>query len=611
MSEIQRLSTIVANQIAAGQVIEGPGSIVKELLENSIDADARHIVITLEDGGLTEITVRDDGCGIPADSLPLACERHATSKTRTTEDLQRIGTLGFRGEALASIAAVSTLTCISRVPEQDVAYSLKLSPQEAAAPSLQASAHPVGTSIIVRDLFSTLPARKQFLRTARTELLAVEHVVKQMAFVYRQIGFQLINNKKMLLNFLPEQGPEQRRLRLRQWLGQRVADAMIEIDDSYTDLRLQGWFSPPTLAKTQSTYQFFYVNGRAVQDKVIIHALKQAYASFYPEGKYPIYILDLHLPLEKVDVNVHPMKQSLRFTEARMVHDFLLAAVKRALSADVQGSLTFSDEKSEKQVADQSKLLDPLEKSAPLLPSAFSITGTTGMIGRSVQVHEKMEAFLKKQDALKQKGQSAQQGKDLLVPSFADKNRQLQSELPCVNSQENARSSKLIFHTQAIFSDYALLLHEIDYYALAIPLYFSALLSDYMDFSGFLKGMETTSVLFSFSEKMGEHFAAWQSYFAKMHMQLERFSMQQVILREMPTFLSFVDWQALMPVLLKRAVCTEMYLKTAVAYFILPKDFMQLDLHLESGMQIFSEDILVSSTFLRKINNLSLSKLFS
>lgn len=328
---IQQLSRQLANQIAAGEVVERPASVVKELLENSLDAGASQIDIELSLGGTQSIRIRDNGCGIPQEELLLALAPHATSKIQTLDDLMLVESMGFRGEALASIDSVSECTLTSRPADSDQAWSVL---EHQSAHELRPASHPVGTTVEVNNLFYNTPARRKFLRSDRTEYRHVEDIVKRVALSHFNVGLNLKHNQRQVMSLVAAKTAEARIQRLKRVLGQDFLNAAIEIDFSNAGLRLWGWIAAPQYSRSQSDMQYFFVNGRMIRDKVITHAVRQAYKdSLYP-GRFPVYVLHLEMDPEQVDVNVHPTKHEVRFRQARMIHDFLFYSIHEALQKE-------------------------------------------------------------------------------------------------------------------------------------------------------------------------------------------------------------------------------------------------------------------------------------
>jgi DNA mismatch repair protein MutL len=334
MSRIHLLSPRLANQIAAGEVVERPASVAKELLENSLDSGARRIDVEVEQGGVKLLKVRDDGSGIAADDLPLALARHATSKIRELEDLEAVLSMGFRGEALASISSVSRLTLTSRTADAEQAWQVETEGRD-MEPRVQPAAHPVGTSVEVRDLFFNTPARRKFLRAEKTEFDHLQEVIKRLALARFDVGFHLRHNGKTVLS-LHEAGDEiSRARRVAAVCGPAFLEQALPIEIERGGLRLWGWVGLPTFSRSQADLQYFYVNGRMVRDKLVAHAVRQAYRDVLFNGRHPTFVLFLEIDPATVDVNVHPTKHEVRFRDSRMVHDFLYGTLHRAL-ADVR-----------------------------------------------------------------------------------------------------------------------------------------------------------------------------------------------------------------------------------------------------------------------------------
>ena len=327
MPQIHTLPSHLINQIAAGEVVERPASVVKELVENSLDAGAGSITIEVDAGGTRLIRVIDDGCGIDREQLASALSRHATSKINNLEDLQNIASLGFRGEALPSIASVSRLTLVSRLQQADRAW--KLQAREDAQPLPDAL--PQGTQVEVLELFYNVPARKKFLRTEQTEYRHIETLFKNMALSHPAVAFKLIHNQKVVYQLASVQNPAEQSRRLAALCGKAFAESLVEIDISADHLRLQGWVALPTFNRSQADMQYFFVNQRMVRDKLINHAVRQAYQDLLFHGRHPAYVLSLTMDARELDVNVHPQKHEVRFRNSRMVHDFLFRSLHQAL----------------------------------------------------------------------------------------------------------------------------------------------------------------------------------------------------------------------------------------------------------------------------------------
>jgi DNA mismatch repair protein MutL len=321
---IEILPAVVANQIAAGEVVERPASIVKELVENSLDAGATRIVIQTETGGLDRIMVRDDGHGISQDDLPRAFARHATSKIRTAEDLFLVQSLGFRGEALASIASVAKVEIQSRTAHMTVGWSMAMS--GGITDFERPVAHPIGTTVEVRDLFFNTPARRKFMKTERSEAQAIDTVIRRLILAEPEVAFEFTQGGTRL-----QVGAGGMEARLARVLGQGFLASHIAIDERRGPYRLHGWVGLPTWSRSHADHQFFFVNRRVVRDKLVAHALRQAYRDVLYGARHPVFVLSLDLAPELVDVNVHPTKDEVRFRDARDVHDFIFGILNRSL----------------------------------------------------------------------------------------------------------------------------------------------------------------------------------------------------------------------------------------------------------------------------------------
>ncbi|MCH8492882.1 MAG: DNA mismatch repair endonuclease MutL [Idiomarina sp.] len=362
---IQLLPPQLANQIAAGEVVERPASVVKELVENCIDAGATEIRIDIEKGGARRIRIRDNGSGIAKDELTLALSRHATSKISTLDDLEAIASLGFRGEALASISSVARLRLTSKPAAQTEAWQAWCEGRDMSV-QLEPAAHPNGTTVDVEDLFFNTPARRKFLRTEKTEFAHIDEVVRRIALARPDIDIQLSHNQQLLRNYRVANTEQKVAQRLQQIAGKRFSEEALyletkgmetkgletrgmetnipetngpetnSLDTAGLELNLHGWIAPPSACRHQGDVQYMYVNGRMMKDKLLNHAVRQAYAESLPEDKQATFVLYIELPAHEVDVNVHPAKHEVRFHQARQVHDFVLAALRNALAPYVR-----------------------------------------------------------------------------------------------------------------------------------------------------------------------------------------------------------------------------------------------------------------------------------
>ncbi|HHQ1839863.1 TPA: DNA mismatch repair endonuclease MutL [Acinetobacter baumannii] len=346
---IHTLDAALANQIAAGEVIERPSSVVKELLENSIDAGATELIVRIAQGGSTLIEIIDNGHGIHPDDLPLAVMRHATSKIKTAEDLHAIVSLGFRGEALASIAAVSRLTLTSSQDESGIGHQVEVNGTAFDHQQVQAVAAQKGTHIRVQDLFFNVPARRKFLKKPTTEFGHIEEIVRRLALTHFDIRFVLEHNDNIRINLPIADSGELRFQRVQQLLGQQFVQNAYWIDAESINMRLSGWLGHPSDARAQADLQYVYVNGRIVKDKTISHALRMAYDGILHGHQHSSYLLFLEVDPENIDVNVHPTKHEIRFLNQREVHEFVRHYAKETLaqfqtaSADLAQAMKVDD----------------------------------------------------------------------------------------------------------------------------------------------------------------------------------------------------------------------------------------------------------------------------
>lgn len=332
---IKILSPQLANQIAAGEVVERPASVVKELVENSLDAGANKIQIDIENGGANLIRIRDNGCGIPKEELSLALARHATSKIADLDDLEAILSLGFRGEALASISSVSRLTLTSRTEEQTEAWQVYAQGRDMET-TIKPASHPVGTTVEVANLFFNTPARRKFLRTDKTEFAHIDEVIRRIALTKFNTAFTLTHNGKIIRQYRPAEELNQQLKRVAAICGDDFVKNALRIDWKHDDLHLSGWVATPNFSRTQNDLSYCYINGRMVRDKVISHAIRQAYAQYLPTDVYPAFVLFIDLNPHDVDVNVHPTKHEVRFHQQRLIHDFIYEGISYALNNQEQ-----------------------------------------------------------------------------------------------------------------------------------------------------------------------------------------------------------------------------------------------------------------------------------
>jgi len=332
---IRPLPDILINQIAAGEVVERPASVVKELVENAIDAGASRVDIDLEEGGVRLIRIRDNGSGIAPEQLPLAVSRHATSKIADLDDLESVATLGFRGEALPSIASVSRFTLSSRRAHDEHGSALQI--EGGKIGEVTPRAHAPGTTVEVRELFCNVPARRKFLRAERTELGHIEEWLRSLALARPDVELRVSHNGKASRRYKP--GDLYSDTRLAETLGEDFANQAVRVDHSGAGLRLHGWIAQPHYSRASADQQYLYDNGRSVRDRSVAHAVKMAYGDVLYHGRQPAYVLFLELDPTRVDVNVHPAKHEVRFRDSRLVHDFVYRTLKDAL-ADTRAGMS-------------------------------------------------------------------------------------------------------------------------------------------------------------------------------------------------------------------------------------------------------------------------------
>jgi DNA mismatch repair protein MutL len=377
---IRALPPHIASLIAAGEVIKQPVDVIRELIDNSIDAEADKIDISIEQGGLQSIQIRDNGVGIPCEEIPLALMRHATSKIRRIEDIEQIQTLGFRGEALASISAVARVKLTSRVEGTLHGWEVTVEPGQ-SVDTPKPVAHPIGTTITVTELFHHIPARRRFLRTATTEFTRIHHWIKCFSVSHSNIAFSLAHNKRSILECpILEDVTHPQLSRLAVLTHASFPESAILVNQQGTHFSLLGWISPPDFSRSQPDWQYFYVNRRLIKDKTLSHAVKQAYHDVLYRDRHPVVILSLEIASTEVDINVHPTKAEVRFHQPHLVHDFVYKTIQRALAQQkgtastirlTDNPMRFSNEKETRQMVTsrslQERFLPNKTLAAPLL----------------------------------------------------------------------------------------------------------------------------------------------------------------------------------------------------------------------------------------------------
>ena len=387
---IEKLDQQLSNQIAAGEVVERPASVVKELVENSLDAGSTHITVELLKGGMEAIRIRDNGCGIHPQDLCLALERHATSKIHTFSDLEHVASLGFRGEALASIAAISRIKIASAIEHAESGFSISAEGGHIKEQQVPL-AHPQGTTIDVNELFYNTPARRKFLRSERTEFQHVEKILQRLALSRFSVSFTLKHNQKTIIHAPQATNQLAQEKRLKEVLGTAFMDDAIAIEFAAVGMRLWGWIALPAFTRSQADMQYFYVNGRFIRDKLLMHAARQAYHDVLFHGRHPAYVLYLECDPAVVDVNVHPTKHEVRFRDSRTIHEFVFRGIQNALQQIRPG---------QEAAHDMDEQIVVTASSAPVSSQSTarrnnSITQPIKQDGFSFVAHEQLNAYKK------------------------------------------------------------------------------------------------------------------------------------------------------------------------------------------------------------------------
>jgi DNA mismatch repair protein MutL len=337
---IRILSEQLIHQIAAGEVVERPASVIKELVENSLDAGATQISVEVEEGGIRRIRVVDNGHGIQRDELTLAMARHATSKIASIDDLERVNTMGFRGEALPSIASISRMRVISRTASGEVGYAVSADNGAFSEPAPHP--HPIGTTIDVTDLFFNVPARRKFLRAERTELQHLLRMIERLALARFDVGFKVSNGRKVLVDYPRAADESARTQRVAQIMGEEFVANSLFLEHPLGDMKLWGWIGLPPAARAQADLQYIYLNGRMLRDRMLANAVRMGYQDVLFHGRYPAYLLFVEIDPTQVDVNAHPAKLEVRFRDGRRIHDFIFRTIERVLSETRPGSTSYS-----------------------------------------------------------------------------------------------------------------------------------------------------------------------------------------------------------------------------------------------------------------------------
>jgi DNA mismatch repair protein MutL len=547
---IKQLPPHLVNQIAAGEVVERPASVVKELLENAIDAGATQIEIDIEQGGVKRIRIRDNGKGIAKDELALALSRHATSKIASLDDLEHVGSLGFRGEALPSIASVSRMKISSRTRDSEQGWLI--SPEhtdngEEVFSEPEPVAHANGTTIDVHDLFYNVPARRKFLKTEKTEFKHLLDVVKKISLSNFQIGFTLRHGQSNSLSLQPAKDRMGADRRVAEICGPAFMQESLYLDYEAAGLKLWGWVGLPTFSRSQADLQYFYVNGRIIRDRVVTHAVRQAYSDVLYHGRHPAYVLFLEMPPEKVDVNAHPTKHEVRFREARLVHDFLYRTLHQALAdvrpnedASLQASPPIPSGKHADFAPTQGNLSIPV-KQGNATQYGYSGSNQTGQVAEQMAAYQRLHesAPTETPPSLSQLGQSKLPP---LSEKFSDKlSTNVSASMPVDNTRETGEVPPLGFAVAQLHGIYILAenaegLVVVDMHAAHERITYEHLKKSMAEDNVRSQPLLVPSAL-AVSQKEGDCAEEFAETFKKLGFELNRLSPEQLAIRAVPSLL--------------------------------------------------------------------------
>ncbi len=572
---IQVLPPRLANQIAAGEVVERPSSVVKELIENSIDAGATRIDIDIEKGGAKLIRIRDNGCGVEKDQLGLALSRHATSKLATLDDLEAIDSLGFRGEALASISSVSRLTFTSRTKQQQEAWQAYAEGRDMQV-QVKPAAHPVGTTVEVSDLFFNTPARRKFLRTDKTEFNHIDELIRRIALSRFDLQISLKHNGKVIRSYRPATSIEQQERRVASITSTHFMSHCIALNCEHSDIKLWGWVGLPH-ANSPQDVQYSYVNGRMMRDKLINHALRQAYEEATGISAAPAYVLFIEVSVREVDVNVHPAKHEVRFHQARLVHDFIFQAVFKAIIQGVGGSESTEEGLPAPAEVSYPGQADTSDQTAPakgqhqygsLSVTAHSDTKarhadsqgiSEGYGGQNYAGHGSGgQGYARPNMADKPAATEIRQYANLLQPSKAEvANRSVAGSLSPETSQRNVaepRSAKLL----TVVAGKYLLLQDADALSLLDLLSCWRLNCKMQLLSGWQEGIVSQPLLLPIAIKLDKNFVEiaknQQVLLNKLGLELNYSNAATIIVRKVPALLRQANLPVILPELLQQLV---------------------------------------------------------
>ena len=541
---IHILSTHLANQIAAGEVVERPSAVVKELIENSLDAGADQIEIQIEKGGVKTIRVRDNGCGILKDDLQLALNRHATSKINDFDDLEGVVSLGFRGEALPSIASVAHFVMSSCALNAAQAWQIRADGEQLQETPIPV-AHTQGTSVEVHDLFYNTPARRKFLRTEKTEYTHIENLVKNIALSHFDVGFTLLHNQRVTQRLPKATTRIEQEKRIATVCGQPFVEQALHIDYTIGGVRLHGWIALPTFSRSQADMQYFYVNGRMIRDRLVSHAVRQSYQDVLYHGRHPAYVLYLELDPKLVDVNVHPTKHEVRFRESRMVHDVIFRSIHDALAEVRPGQAQNAQPTGKEDFQHYAARVAPQDSGENAL-SALTLRRTTGSVanegptreipGYPLQHHQHSLAY-----AMPHKVREQLQGYAALSRSI--------DNAATTTARENAEYPPLGFALAQLQGVYILAENQhglivVDMHAAHERITYERLKQAFEN-EGIRSQPLLVPITIALSEKEVKLIADAAEVFAQVGLQVEPLGKETVVVRQVPTLLRDADIETL------------------------------------------------------------------
>ena len=522
--KIQKLPSLLVDQIAAGEVIERPASVVKELVENAIDAGATRITIDLELGGKKCVRVIDNGRGIEADDMPLAIQRHATSKIHSLEDLETLNSLGFRGEALPSIISISRFTMTSKTDKAD--HASVLSCIGGQCETVKPAQHPQGTTIEVRDLFFNTPARRRFLKTDRTEFLRIDDLIKRVSLSRFDIGFTLIHNGKTVRSTQGGNQESNKKMRITQLCGKDFFDNAFFIDEQRHGMRLYGWVAKPSWNRASADRQFFYINGRMIKDKLVGHAVRQAYQDVLFHGRFPAFVLYFELDPAWVDVNVHPTKHEVRFRESQQVHGFIFGSLNHALSQTKPGSELYQSNEANQGGSFNSANITPVDYSK--MQSSLSFGRPSG--ASNYQVSESSGNYLQQVAASSQN-----------LPDFQTQVQQ--------QDHQNEDMPPLGYAKAQVHGVFIIAENQEGMIVVDIHAAHERITYEWMKTSMADEGIRSQTLLVpiavSVSERETHAVEQHQQWFAKLGLDVHVSSKESIVIRKVPTLLVKTDIESL------------------------------------------------------------------